>query len=135
MIYLLDTTAISDLIREHSKVIAHLAELMPEDRVLLCAIVRGEVRYGIERLPPGQRRTDLQTKADRLMAVLPCQSISDRAADYYGRIKASTQKMGLSLDENDLWIASAALSLEATLVSRDTDFHRVDGLNIIDWTK
>jgi predicted nucleic acid-binding protein len=135
MLYLLDTTALSDLIREHPKVLANLAELSPEDRVALCSIVRGEIRYGIERLQPGQRRTDLEIKASRLMAVLSTCPITNAVADYYGRIKASNQGKGLSLDENDLWIAATALSLDAVLVSRDSDFHRVDQLHMTDWTR
>ena len=52
-----------------------------------------------------------------------------------GGSRRVTQNKGLSLDENDLWIAATAMSLGATLVSRDTDFHRVDGLDLTDWTK
>jgi predicted nucleic acid-binding protein len=134
VIFLLDTTAISDLIREHPKVTARLAGLSSEDRVMLCAIVRGEIRYGIEQLPPGQRRTEIEIKTTQLLAVIPSQPITDAVADRYGRIKASSQRKGYPLDENDLWIAATALSLGATLVSRDTDFHRVDHLQIADWT-
>jgi tRNA(fMet)-specific endonuclease VapC len=135
VIFLLDTTVMSDLMREHSKVTAHLLELKIDDRVFLCSVVRGEIRYGIERLSPGQRRTDIENKATRLMAVLPSQPISDAIADHYAIIKVTAQSKGLSLDENDLWIAATALSLGATLVTRDSDFQRVDRLIVTDWTK
>jgi tRNA(fMet)-specific endonuclease VapC len=135
VIFLLDTTVMSDLIREHPKVTAHLLELNLDDRVILCSVVRGEIRYGIEKLSPGQRRTDIENKATRLMAALPSQPISDAVADHYAIIKATAQSKGLSLDENDLWIAATALSLGATLVTRDSDFLRVDRLTVTDWTK
>jgi tRNA(fMet)-specific endonuclease VapC len=135
VIFLLDTTVMSDLIREHPKVTAHLLELNLDDRVFLCSVVRGEIRYGIEKLSPGQRRTDIENKATRLMAVLSSQPISDAVADQYAIIKATAQSKGLSLDENDLWIAATALSLGATLVTRDSDFLRVDRLIVTDWTK
>lgn len=35
------------------------------------------------------------------------------------------------LDENDLWIAATAMSIGATLVSRDRDFRGIDGLSVI----
>jgi predicted nucleic acid-binding protein len=38
------------------------------------------------------------------------------------------------LDENDLWIAATALALYATLISRDSDFHYIDGLKVENWT-
>lgn len=41
---------------------------------------------------------------------------------------------GTPLDENDLWIAAAALDSKATLVASDSDFRRIDGLSSEDWS-
>jgi hypothetical protein len=46
-------------------------------------------------------------------------------------IKASQRRCGLPLDENDLWIAATALAMNATLVSRDTDFQAIEGLGLV----
>lgn len=35
------------------------------------------------------------------------------------------------MDENDLWIAATAMALEAILVSRDSDFDKVEGLRVV----
>lgn len=43
-LYLLDTTTFSFLMQEYPKVRARLAGLPPEDRLMICTIVRGEVR-------------------------------------------------------------------------------------------
>jgi len=51
MIFLLDTTAFSDLMREHPKIDASLAGATKTDIVIICTVVRGEIQYGIERLP------------------------------------------------------------------------------------
>jgi predicted nucleic acid-binding protein len=48
MIFLLDTNAFSDLMRKHSKLDARMSSLAPTDKVVTCAVVRGEIRYGIE---------------------------------------------------------------------------------------
>jgi predicted nucleic acid-binding protein len=45
--------------------------------------------------------------------------------------KLSRQQHGLTLDENDLWVAATALALGATLVGRDSDFASIDGLAVI----
>ena len=37
---------------------------------------------------------------------------------------------GSYLDENDLWVAAAAIALDAVLVSRDSDFVGIDGLSV-----
>jgi predicted nucleic acid-binding protein len=44
------------------------------------------------------------------------------------------ERQGLSLDENDLWIAATASAVGATLVTRDRDFGSVEGLTTTDWT-
>jgi predicted nucleic acid-binding protein len=134
MIFLLDTTALSDLMREHVGMMQRLARTSATDRVVVCSIVRGEILFGIERLPEGNRRTHLADKASRVFAAVRCEAVPKEAGDHYARIKVVSQRKGLVLDENDLWIAATALSLAATLVSRDSDFWRVDGLNVVDWT-
>lgn len=134
MLFLLDTNAFSDLMREHPKIDAHLASLTPADRAVICSVVRGEIRYGIERLPQGKRRQELGVKAAELFAILPCESVPEAAGDHYARVKLTRQQKGLTLDENDLWIAATALALGAVLISRDSDFQQIDGLTVNDWT-
>lgn len=81
MIYLLDTTTLSDLMREHPRVQQRMASAASTDRVATCTIARGEIRYGIERLPPGKRRTDLEVKAVRILAAIDCEPVPEAAAD------------------------------------------------------
>jgi tRNA(fMet)-specific endonuclease VapC len=57
------------------------------------------------------------------------------AGDHYGRMKREVEKRGLMLNENDLWIAATALALDAVLITRDSDFQRVPGLLMEDWTQ
>ena len=135
MTYLLDTTTLSELMREHPRVQQRMVCLANTDRVATCAIARGEIRYGIERLAPGQRQRDLEIKATRIFAAIDCEPVHETAADYYARVKVDCQTKGLPLDENDLWIAATALALGATLVSKDSDFRAVSGLTVEDWTK
>jgi tRNA(fMet)-specific endonuclease VapC len=135
MIFLLDTTAFSDLMREHPKIDARLARVSPRDKVIICTVVRGEIQFGIERLPQSKRREELKVKANKLFAVLPCEPVPEAAGDFYARIKLIHQQKGLTLDENDLWIAATTLALGAALVSRDSDYRKIDGLTVEDWTK
>jgi predicted nucleic acid-binding protein len=135
MNFLLDTTAFSDLMREHPKLDARLATVVPADQVLICTMVRGEIQYGIERLPSGKRRHELETKAFKLFNVLSCEPVPEKAGDYYAKVKLSRQRKGLTLDENDLWIAATAMVLDAVLITRDSDFRHLDGLKVDDWTR
>jgi predicted nucleic acid-binding protein len=134
MIFLLDSNAFSDLMRKNPGIEARLAALGANDKVVICPIVRGEILYGIARLPQGRRRENLTKQATLLFATIACAPIPEPAADAYAEIKLSRERHGLRLDENDLWIAATVSALGATLVTRDRDFGTVAGLMTVDWT-
>jgi tRNA(fMet)-specific endonuclease VapC len=131
-IYLLDTNTVSAVMADHPKVKARLA-LQP-GQVATCAIVRGEIRYGLERLPAGKRRANLESKASTVFAALPIEPVTSATADIYGTIRRSLELKGQNYSDNDLWIAATALSLGAVLVSNDQAFCHVPGLVVEDWT-
>jgi predicted nucleic acid-binding protein len=130
VIYLLDTNAISALMRADARTESWLSSVRVDDRVVMCTIARGEILFGLARLAPGRRRAELEAKAQNLFAALPCEPIPPGAGDFYARLKITRQSRGQPLDENDLWIAATALAIKATLVSRDTDFQGIEGLAV-----
>ena len=134
MNHLLDTNAFSDLMREHPPMIARVASLPAEDQVVTCSIVRGEILFGIDRLRPGKQQRDLMAKASNLFKVVPCEPVPEAAGDQYAQLKVARARKGLTMDENDLWIAATALVVGSALVSRDRDMQQVDGLTVVDWS-
>ena len=136
LIYLLDTTAVSDAVAGHPVLRARVAKAAAAaaDRVVVCSITRGEVLFGVEVLPAGKRQNELRAKVNGVLNSMPCEPVAPAAADHYARVKRARQAKGLSMDENDLWIAATALALGAVLVTRDKDFHNVPGLTVEDWT-
>jgi len=108
-----------------------MAGLDQGDRVVTCTIVRGEILFGIARLPPGRRRTELEETGRQFLALFRCEPIPQQAGGFYAAVKLARQQRGLTLDENDLWVAATALALGATLVSRDADFGGIDGLPVV----
>jgi len=134
MIFLLDTNAVTDLMNDHAVLRARVSGVVPPDRAVICSIIRGEIRFGIDRLPHGRRRHDLDARAAKVFAVVPCESVPAAAGDEYARIKVARKKQGLAFDENDVWIAATASVLGAVLISRDMDFRRTPGLTVEDWT-
>lgn len=133
--YLLDTNAFSALVERHARVVARAGALGPGDRMVVCTIVRGEILYGLAHMPHGKRRRQLEARTAKLFARIPCVGLSEPAADAYARVKRDCEQKGTPLDENDLWIGAAALERGAVLVSSDTDFQKVSGLRIEDWTQ
>ena len=131
MKYILDTNAISLLMREDAPMLVWLASVREDDRIVLCPISRGEILYGVRRLAVGRRRDWLEAKAQEIFSVLQSEPIPIRAGDLYAEIKIACQSRGLVLDENDLWIAASAMVLGATLVTRDSDFSGIEALSVI----
>lgn len=57
------------------------------DYVFTCTIVKGEILFGIQRLPIGHRRRVLENQAINLFEGLPCLAVPKEAVDYYAPIK------------------------------------------------
>jgi len=129
--YLLDTNAISDLMRAVPQIENWMDGLDQSNRVVTCAIVRGEILLGIAKLPQGTRRTELERTGRQFLDALRCEPVPERAGDFYSSVKLARQQRGLAMDENDRWVAATALALGATLVSRDPDFGEVEGLQVV----
>lgn len=135
MIYLLDTSVVSEIIRENSSVDNRLASLVPTDRIVVCTTVYGEISFGVRRLPAGKKQQELEVKAADVLSRFVCEPLVTEVGLIYADLKMMQQKRGFTLNDNDLWIAATSRFLEATLVSSDRDFLRIDGLIVEDWTK
>jgi predicted nucleic acid-binding protein len=135
LIYLIETTSYSLLMRRNPQVRARVTALQSADRAVICPITRGEILYGLERLPQGQRRRDLEAEAAHWFAQFPCLPVPEAAGDHYARIKREAEVKGTPLDENDLWLAAIGAVSGAVVVTSDTDFQKVTGLSIEDWTQ
>jgi predicted nucleic acid-binding protein len=129
---LLDTNAVSDLMRDHPRVKARIGK--HADPIVTSVVVVGGIRYGLDRLPAGKKRTDLEARAHNILAALRIEPVTESIANAYGRLKASLECQGLNLDDNDLWIAATAITYGNLLVTRDQIFARVPGLQVEDWS-
>jgi predicted nucleic acid-binding protein len=134
MLYLFDTNALSDYMAGHAQLRARVAGLTAADEAVICTIVRGEILFGIERLPSGSRRTQLEGAANGAFQGFRCLAIPETAADVYATLNLACQRTGNAMDENDLWIAATAVAGGAILVTRDKDCSRFPGLVVQDWT-
>ena len=131
--YLLDTNIVSAIMADHPKVKARMSTLSSA-RIITCPIVCGEIRYGLECLPLGKRRSNLEAKAALVLAALPVEPVPQPAGDIYGTIRRTMELQGRNPDDNDLWIAATSLAIGAIMVSNDHEFAHVPGLVVEDWT-
>jgi predicted nucleic acid-binding protein len=95
VIYLLDTNAISDLMRASPRIENWMAGLAQTDRVVTCTVVRGEILFGVARLPPGRRRSELEEASRQFLTAIRCEPIPERAGDFYASLKLARQQRAL----------------------------------------
>ena len=135
MIYLLDTNAVSALMKGSVAVVERLAATKPAD-VAVPQPVLAEIAFGIERLPRSKRRAALQSRFDLISAELPRAEWTDVVSQMFGRIKATLERRGTRIEDFDAAIAAHALALDAALVTANLGHMvRVPGLRVEDWNR
>lgn len=134
MNYLIDTNVVSELIktRPDPAVIEWLRVADPSS-LFLGAMVVGEVRFGIERLPQGMRRQTLNGNFERwvvpyfLDRVLP---IDQTIALRWAVLRADTMRAGRVLAVVDSLIAATAIVHEMSVVTRNVRDFRELGIEL-----
>lgn len=134
MIYVLDTNAVSALMKGNEAFVERLASQTPAD-VAIPQPVIAEIAYGIERLPRSRRRSILQARFDLICSELSRVEWTDGVSHAFGRIKAALERRGTRIEDFDAAIAAHALANGATLVTSNADhMNRVPGLAIENWS-
>ena len=128
MRFLLDTNAVSALIKGHPGLSAQLRRYDAHD-FGLPAVVMHELAFGAYK---GQRTEQTLRTYDQLpFAVVPFTDDDARAA---GQIRAHLQAIGNSIGAYDVLIAGQAVARGLTVVTRNTsEFSRVPDLRWEDW--
>jgi toxin FitB len=123
MNYLLDTNVVSEPTRPrpNSGLLAWLGSVN-EESTFISTVTITELRYGIERLPAGMRRSRLDgwLKNDLRLRfegrILP---VDIEVADASGRINARADLIGRPMETRDVFIAGTAEVHHLTLVTRN----------------
>ena len=134
MNFILDTNAVSALMKGEPPAVDRLAATAPSD-VGLPQPVMAEIACGIARLPRSKRRAALQRRFDLIAAELQRIEWTDAVSQQFGLIKAALERRGVRIEDFDAAIAAHALAYDATLVTANVDHMiRIPGLRVEDWT-
>ena len=131
----LDTNVVSAIMHRSPVALDRLASHRPNE-IVLCSPVAAEIHYGLSRLPPRSRkRRILAGEYLRLREVVHWTDWTELAAQHFGEQKARLEQAGERLDDMDVVIGSIALSLDATIATRNVrHFERIEALPVEDWT-
>jgi tRNA(fMet)-specific endonuclease VapC len=133
--YVLDTNAVSALMKGDTRVVGRLQAAMRGD-VAVPQPVIAEIEYGIARLPRSKRRQALQERFDLVRTELARAAWTDAVSEHFGTVKAALERRGTRIEDFDAAIAAHALAEGAVLVTANLDdMARVPGLKIEDWAQ
>ena len=133
MRYMLDTNVLIYVLNaqpRHQAVLERFDRESPDDLVV-SSITLAELRFGIEK----SRRRETNRKAlQEALDALNVLPFDTRAAETYGSVRAGLEAGGKPIGPLDTLIAAHALSLDLTLVTRNTrEFARVRRLRTDNW--
>ena len=135
MSYLLDTNVISELIskRSNKKVVEWLDHL-DSNTIYLSVITIGEIRKGIEKLPPSKRRERIKEwlESDLLLRFQGrILEITTEVMLIWGELTGRLEKEGRPITAIDSLIAAIALQGNYRLVTRNEHDFQYTGVTII----
>jgi tRNA(fMet)-specific endonuclease VapC len=130
--FMLDTSIISDLVRNPGgQAAARLAEIGDGD-VATSVIIAGELRYGCRK--KGSAR--LTGRVEAVLREINILSLKPEVSAHYGEIRRDLEARGRPIGQNDLWIAAQTRCVEAVLVTdNEGEFRRVEGLVVENWLR
>ncbi len=130
MRYMLDTNAVSHVIKAHPALLNRVTAT-PMASLCISAITEGELLFGLAKRPAARQLHTAVTEFLKRVEVLPWDST---AAARYGALRASMEVQGKPLASLDMLIGAHAASIGAVLVTSDQAFQQIDNLRVEDWT-
>lgn len=109
MRYVLDTNAVSALMKGDPQLVARLRKVDRAD-VGVPQPVFAEIAYGIEHLPKSKRRSALQERLDLVRTELARVAWTDSVSDHFGAVKATLERRGRRIEDFEAAIAAHALA-------------------------
>lgn len=133
MRYLLDTNICSYILKNRPVSVKLKFDEVGAEHLCISSVVLAELYYGAARHPKSVIiRKEIDDFVSRLLVV----AWDEQAANYYGAIRATLEKVGTPVGAMDMMIAAHACSMGATLVTNNLhEFKRIDGLVVQNWVE
>jgi tRNA(fMet)-specific endonuclease VapC len=122
-LFILDTNILVHLIRDSPlgrSVTRHFDLLNPRSSQLISVITVGEILAFGKKRSWGPRKTAAIKDLVGELVVLPLDK--EPILNNYAEIDTHLQKVGLHMEQNDMWIAATAAAARAHLLTTDRDF-------------
>jgi tRNA(fMet)-specific endonuclease VapC len=131
--YMLDTDMCIYIAKHRPPEVRARFERLKPGQLIMSAITYGELCYGASK---SSQQASALAQLRELVQDVPVAELDSRASEAYGEIRATLEKEGRLIGNNDLWIGAHALALNLTLATNnEREFKRIPGLSLENWTK
>ena len=130
--YLLDTNIVIYVLKRRPVEVLKMFNTNAS-RMAISSITLSELIYGAEKSPNVDQNLEAIEEFISHLEVLPYDA---KASQHYGQIKATLERKGETIGENDIHIAAHAISLGLILVTNNLrEFKRVANLALENWVE
>ena len=128
--YLLDTNIVIYVLKRRPREVLEIFNTNAS-RMAISSITLSELIYGAEKSPNVDKNLEA---IEEFISHLEVLSYNAKASQHYGPIKATLEKKGAIIGENDIHIAAHAISQGLILVTNNLrEFKRVPNLALENW--
>ena len=131
MIYLLDTNAWIQFLRNRNALVVQRIRAHQPSELRVCTVTAAELYFGcLKSTKPADNRANV----DAVLAPYQCLPFDLAAADEFARIRHHLETQGTPIGPYDMQIAAIARANGFTVVTHNmAEFMRVPGLLLEDW--
>lgn len=128
--YLIDTNIIIYRLKNLGNVNANFLK-NKDKHMSLSVISYGELVFGAKKSKAAEKNMET---VNAIKSIFPLLEITSEIMNFFGEIKAYTQKIGKTIDDMDLLIAATAITNNFTLVTHNMKhFENIPNLKVEDW--
>jgi tRNA(fMet)-specific endonuclease VapC len=132
MRYLLDTNAVSDLVRNPQGKVAQHIRKVGEGQICTSIIVAAELRYGAAK----KNSPRLSAQLEAVLGALEVLLFETPADAAYGLLRTRLEQAGRPIGANDMLIAAQTIALGYTIITdNEKEFARVKDLPHQNWLR
>lgn len=129
--YMLDTDICIYIQRQKPQSILARFETLKPKQTVISVITWGELLCGAAK---SQKTALVIKQLENFISIIPVHPMPPECGATYGQIRADLERRGLTIGNNDLWIAAHALTSSLTLVTNNTkELTRIPHLKVENW--
>jgi tRNA(fMet)-specific endonuclease VapC len=119
---MLDTNVVSHIMQGRDADVLQRLVQVPVGQAVISSVTLAELEYGLHREGQPIR---LRNALDQMLLRIDVLPWDEKVAVCYGQLCSTLEAQGINLSDFDMMIAAHAVTVDATLVSRDKTFKQL----------